>query len=82
MTSVEKIMLSLKRNPKNARFSDAIKVGERYFGEPRIHGSHYVFRVPWADNPRVNIQNRGGFAPPYQVKQPLAAIERMESHHG
>ncbi len=52
----------------------------RIFGEPRQQGtSHAVFRMPWPGDPRVNIQRgKNGEAKPYQVKQVLAAIKKME----
>lgn len=40
--------------------------------------SHRIYRKPWPGDPRVNIQNRKGMAKPYQVRQVLKAIERME----
>jgi len=33
--------------------------------------------MPWAGDPRVNIQNNKGMAKPYQVKQVLKAIDRL-----
>jgi len=57
----------------------AAKVCEHFFGEPRQRGSsHRVYRMPWAGDPRVNIQDDHGRAKPYQVKQVLAAIEKRE----
>jgi hypothetical protein len=38
-----------------------------------------VFKTPWPGDPRVNIQDRQGKAKPYQVKQVLAAIDRLEN---
>jgi len=35
-----------------------------------------------ARRPRVNIQNAKGKAKPYQVRQVLAAIERLEVKNG
>jgi len=41
-----------------------------------------VFKTPWPGDPRVNIQNKNGHSKPYQVKQVLAAIERLnENNH-
>ena len=40
--------------------------------------SHYVFKIPWPGDPRVNIQDNGGKAKPYQVKQVLTAIKKLE----
>ena len=34
--------------------------------------------MPWAGNPRVNIQNFSGQAKPYQVRQVLAAIDKLK----
>ena len=44
--------------------------------------SHRVYRTPWQGNPRVNIQNAKGEAKPYQVRQVLQAIQRLEADHG
>lgn len=50
-----------------------------YFGEPRQKGtSHRVYKTPWQGDPRVNIQNKKGKAKPYQVKQVLRAIAKLE----
>lgn len=56
---------------------------DHYFGDPRqASGSHRVYRTPWQGDPRVNIQNRHGEAKPYQVRQVLAAIARLEDGEG
>jgi hypothetical protein len=34
--------------------------------------------MPWSRDPRVNIQNDKGKAKAYQVKQVLAAIDKLE----
>ncbi len=53
------------------------------FGKPRQSGtSHCVFKTPWPGDPRVNIQNDKGKAKPYQVRQVLLAIHKMELKHG
>lgn len=44
--------------------------------------SHCVYKTQWAGDPRVNIQNAKGKAKPYQVRQVLLAIERLESNDG
>jgi len=64
---------------QGVRFSDLERVCRHYFGEPRQRGSsHQVFRTPWPGDPRVNIQDDHGSAKPYQVRQVLAAIEKVE----
>ena len=63
---------------REIRFSDLAKLCEFHFGAPRQRGtSHLVFKTPWPGDPRVNIQNDKGKAKRYQVKQVLAAIEKM-----
>lgn len=69
----------MRASPKNVPFADLQSVCEHYFGAPRQRGgSHLVFRTPWPGDPRVNIQDRDGRAMPYQVRQVLAAIEKLE----
>jgi hypothetical protein len=39
-------------------------------------------RMPWTGDPRINIQKgNNGMAKAYQVKQVLAAINRLEREH-
>ncbi len=38
-----------------------------------------VFKMPWAGDPRVNLQDGKDGAKPYQVRQLLAAIDRLEA---
>jgi hypothetical protein len=81
--NVPDILTKMRRNPKAIRFADLCKVCEHYFGKARKSGSsHRVFKTPWAGDPRVNIQNANGKAKPYQVRQVLLAIERLESRDG
>ncbi len=80
MSSVRKILEQLRREPTNVRFADLRKVCESFFGEPRHNGtSHLIFKIPWRGDPRVNIQDAGGKAKPYQVRQVLQAIDKLES---
>jgi len=83
VASVEKILEEMKVNPKGVRFKELRKVCEAFFGLPRHSAtSHCVFRTPWQGDPRVNIQNKKGMAKPYQVKQVLLAIGRLEISDG
>ena len=69
----------MRANPKGIRFSELCKVCDACFGAPRQTGSsHRVYKTPWQGDPRVNIQNARGKAKPYQVRQVLAAIQRLE----
>lgn len=70
----------MRSNPQNLSYNDLLKVCEHYFGQPRQSGtSHAVFKMPWAGDPRVNIQNAKGKAKAYQVRQVLAAIDKKEA---
>ncbi len=68
----------MRLNPKNVRFADLERVCRHYFGEPRQRGSsHQVYKTPWPGDPRVNTQDFHGNAKPYQVRQVLAALDRL-----
>ena len=76
---IDTLVEKMRRNPKGIRFRDLRKVCDYYFGEPRLSGgSHCVYKLPWRGDPRVNIQNDKGMAKPYQVRQVLKAIEKLE----
>jgi hypothetical protein len=81
MARIEKILADMREHPTNIRFNDLVKVCNHYFGEPRQDGtSHKVYKTPWPGDPRVNIQKgKAGKAKAYQVRQVLAAIEKLES---
>jgi hypothetical protein len=80
MASAQKILEQMRSEPANIRFADLKKVCEAYFGEPRQSGtSHAIFKTPWPGDPRVNIQDDKGKAKPYQVRQVLLAIDKLES---
>lgn len=79
MPSVAKILEAMRNNSKNIKYQDLLKVCIDYFGEPRTTGgSHAVFKMPWAGDPRVNIQDDKGKAKSYQVLQVLAAIDKID----
>jgi hypothetical protein len=78
--STKKILVKMRQEPANVKFSDLLKICEKYFGKPRQSGtSHAVFKTPWPGNPRVNIQDDKGKAKAYQVKQVLLAIDKLGS---
>ena len=75
---IEKIVAQMKKNPKGVDFNDLKKVCDHYFGQPRNRGTiHHVYKMPWAGDPRVNIQ-KARPAKAYQVKQVLEAIKKLE----
>lgn len=77
-TRIAKLLAGMRANPGAVRFRDALKVAEHFFGEPRRSGSHHVFKMPWAGDPRINLQEDGKNAKHYQVLQLLTAVERVE----
>lgn len=82
MGSIEDIVKQMAGNPKGVRFDDLCKVCNSYFGKPRQKGSHHIYKTPWRGDPRINIQNDDGEGKPYQVRQVLRAIEKMEEPNG
>jgi hypothetical protein len=82
MASIKVIVARMRRNPSGLRFAELEKVCEYFFGPARQSGSsHLVFKTPWQGDPRINIQNSRGKAKPYQVRQVLLAIDRLEAKH-
>ena len=83
MATIQDILSDMTNNPKSIRFNDLCKVCDAYFGEARQSGSsHRIYKTPWQGDPRVNIQNAKGKAKPYQVRQVLHAVERLEEQNG
>ena len=82
MANIEKLLQKMSEQPSGIRFVELVYVCKHFFGVPRQSGtSHLVFKMPWAGDPRVNIQDASGRAKPYQVRQVLAAIERLKGEH-
>lgn len=83
MAHIEDILTQMRRNPQDIRFTDLCKICDHFFGNPRQRGgSHHVYKTPWQDDPRINIQNYKGKAKSYQVRQVLLAIDKLEVNHG
>ncbi|MCX5822941.1 MAG: toxin HicA [Deltaproteobacteria bacterium] len=66
-------------NLQNVLFADLLKICKKYFGKPRIRGSHYIFKIPWNGDPRINLQKVDKLAKFYQVRDVKKAIEKMET---
>ncbi len=71
-----KLLRKILASPANARFEDVYRLAEAFgFRRARVSGSHHVFVHP--DVPElVNLQEVGGQAKPYQVRQLLRLVER------
>lgn len=78
MAGIDKIIEHMRSSPDNVRFADLVKVCTALFGEPRnTGGSHTIFKTPWQGDPRINLQRAGDKAKAYQVRQVLAAIDKL-----
>ena len=82
MKTIEKILIQTRENPKDVKFGDLCKVCNYFFGKARSKGSHWIYKTPWQGDPRINIQNDNGKAKAYQVRQVLAAIEKLGDRDG
>ncbi len=81
--TVDEIITQMRQSPHNLDFKDLVKVCRAKFGEPRQAGSsHMIFKMPWFGEPRINIQNANGKAKPYQIRQVLLAIDKLENLTG
>lgn len=74
--SVEKAIEEMRAG-NEVTFAELKNVCTHYFGKARTKGSHHIFSMPWAGDPRINIQNEKGKAKRYQVRQVLAALDRL-----
>lgn len=82
MARIPGLVVEMRRNPKGIRFADLCRVCDSYFGEARqSSGSHRIYRTPWQGDPRVNIQDSNGMGKPYQVRQVLKAIDRLQENN-
>jgi hypothetical protein len=76
MTIAEAIR-ELEENDTNIRFSRLLKICEEFFGKYRTKGSHHIFKMPWAGNPRINLQKDGAKAKIYQVEQVILCLKKL-----
>ncbi|HEX8068776.1 MAG TPA: hypothetical protein VF546_02415 [Pyrinomonadaceae bacterium] len=68
----------LEAERKKTRFAYLARVCQEHFGNPRIRGSHHIFKTPWPGDPRINLQVEKGYAKPYQVDQVVEALRRLQ----
>lgn len=74
-----KLVNAMLANPSNIAYNDLVEVCQHYFGAPRQDTtSHAVYTTRGQGDPRANIQNKQGKAKPYQVRQVLSAIVKLE----
>jgi len=80
-TIVDGMKKGILDSPNNVAFDDLVSLCRRHFGEPRIRGSHFIFKTPWKGDPRINLQKDGKMAKAYQVRDVKKALEKLEEHH-
>ena len=70
-----KLLQKLLAGSKNIRFSEAANCAKAFgFELSRITGDHHIFVHPEVPE-LVNLQDVGGKAKPYQIKQFLELVE-------
>jgi hypothetical protein len=76
----ETLVARLSSAPRSVTFAELRWVCERFFGEPRSHGSsHLVFRTGLRDPAIVNFQRAGKMAKAYQCRQVARAIRALRT---
>jgi predicted RNA binding protein YcfA (HicA-like mRNA interferase family) len=77
LARLEKLYIRVASAPANARFEDVVQLAEAVgFVLARTKGSHHVFCHPERPQLRLTLQERGGKAKPYQVRDLLRTIEQ------
>lgn len=78
VTRKQKLLQRVLANPANVAFDDLLTLVRAFgFRLSRVSGSHHIFV---RDDMRelVNLQNVGGRAKPYRVRQFLKLVERYD----
>ena len=76
MAKKRKLLQKALSSPKNVRFSEMVTLVEAFgFHLSRVKGSHHIFVHPKVRE-LINLQNVGGKAKPYQIRQFLRLVER------
>lgn len=79
MKKISALIEKARRHPAGVSFAEMRLICDHFFGPARQKStSHRVYKTPWRGDPRVNIQNRGGMAKAYQVRQVLKAVAKLE----
>jgi hypothetical protein len=76
--SIDEAVAELEAAGAHLRFRPLLRLCAQFFGAPRIRGSHHIFKMPWAGDPRINLQEDGNQAKPYQVQQVIRALKKLK----
>jgi len=72
----KKLLRKILSGSKNVRFGDILSLAEGFgFRLSRVAGSHHIMTHPNVPRP-LNLQEVGGQAKPYQVRQFLKLVEQ------
>jgi predicted RNA binding protein YcfA (HicA-like mRNA interferase family) len=75
---MRKLLAKALNAPQNLRFADLCALAAAFgYRLDRVKGSHHIFVHPQTTRP-LNLQNAGGKAKAYQVKQFLRDIEEFQ----
>lgn len=79
MGRYEKLLLKILRGTSDANidFDDLCQLLRHLGFEERIKGSHHIFRKEGVED-RINLQQDGSKAKPYQVRQVRAVVVRYK----
>lgn len=75
--SILEAIREFEGNESNIRFARLLKICEEFFGKHRTKGSHHIFKMPWAGNPRINLQKDSDKAKIYQVEQVILCLKKL-----
>jgi hypothetical protein len=83
MPKCEKLLERARNSPENITFHELRQLAECFgFTRSRTKGSHHIYKLPGYPE-IVNIQEgRNGKAKPYQVKQVVDHIDRLQDRTG
>ncbi len=71
-----KLLQKIVTSPANIRFGDVTRLVEAFgFHRRRISGGHHIFGRAGIPE-QINLQEVGGKAKPYQIRQFLKIVER------
>ena len=82
MRSIKDEISKLQDERTNTRFAYLVRICQEFFGGERTKGSHHIFKMPWAGDPRINLQKDGSKAKPYQVDQVVEALIKLNEMRG
>lgn len=78
--TLEEAIAELEGAETNTRFARLVTICENFFGKARNTGtSHHIFKTRWAGDPRINLQPIKGSAKPYQVRQIVKALRKLQT---